>query len=287
MKKIKIKIRGRPGWHLECSVMSQEFLKTDTLDIHAGGRDLIFPHHENEIAQSEALTGKPFAKYWIHHGLLTINGQKMAKSLGNFVTVKDVLEKYPPDVLKLSYLNVRYANPLDFSNDRLEVAKKGLDRIRECLKKINDSIEMRNRGEWFVTRPIVKYDEFKKNIDEFRQRFEAAMDDNFNTPQAMSEIFQIVNKVHIVFLQLESIECLEYVKKTIIDLGKVLGLSFDKIEEIIPELKAYVESKIKEREEARRVRDFKKADSIRKELEQKGIILEDTKDGKTTWRRKL
>ncbi|MDP3142388.1 MAG: cysteine--tRNA ligase, partial [Candidatus Omnitrophota bacterium] len=129
--------KGRPGWHIECSVMSQKFLKTQTLDIHAGGRDLIFPHHENEIAQAEALTGKPFAKYWIHHGLLTINGQKMAKSAGNFVTIQDALKKYPADVLKIFYLQAHYASPIDFSWERMEEAKRAYGKFVILFRKID------------------------------------------------------------------------------------------------------------------------------------------------------
>jgi len=274
--------KGRPGWHIECSVMSQKFLKTDTLDIHAGGRDLIFPHHENEIAQAEALTGKPFAKYWIHHGLLTINGQKMAKSLGNFVTIKDVVSKYPADVLKICYLTVHYAKPLDFSWERMDGAREELGRIRECINKINYYINERQKG-LPSSRPIITYVDFKKEIDGLKTEFEDAMDDDFNTPQAKSAIFQIITRVYIDNLQLESIACLEYAKKTIVELGEVLGLSFDRAEEIGSELEAMIE----ERNRARRCKDFKKADSIRKKLEEKGIILEDTKDGQTTWYRKL
>jgi cysteinyl-tRNA synthetase len=263
--------KGRPGWHIECSVMSTKYLKTDTLDIHAGGRDLIFPHHENEIAQAEALTDKPFAKYWIHHGLLTINGQKMAKSLGNFVTIKDVLREYPADVLKICYLTVHYSKPLDFSWERMDGAREELDNIDERNKGLPSS------------RPVIKYIDFKKTIDNLKTKFEDAMDDDFNTPQAKSVIFQLVTRVYIDNLHLENIGCLEYAKKAIIDLGEVLGLSFDKTDEIDSELVAMIE----ERNRARRAGDFKKADSIRKGLEEKGIILEDTKDGRTTWRRKL
>jgi cysteinyl-tRNA synthetase len=274
--------KGRPGWHIECSVMSQKFLKTETLDIHAGGRDLVFPHHENEIAQVEALTGKPFAKYWIHHGLLTINGQKMAKSLGNFVTIQDVLKRYPADALKICFLTVHYANPLDFSWERMDGAKEELGRVRECIDKIDYYIDKRREG-FPSSRPIIKYIDFKKEIDKLKTKFEDAMDDDFNTPQAKSAIFQIITKFYIDNLQLENIECLEYVKATIIELGKVLGLSFDVVDKLDSELAAMIE----ERNRARKLRDFKRADSIRKELEIKGIILEDTKDGKTAWRRKL
>lgn len=272
--------RGRPGWHIECSVMSSDILG-DEFDIHGGGIDLIFPHHENEIAQSEG-AGKKFARYWIHNGLLTINGQKMAKSLGNFVTIKDVIDKYHPDVLKICYLTVHYSKPLDFSWERMGGAKEELKRIRECIKMINYNIDQRKES-WIQTKPIIKYINFKKKMDGLKTKFEDAMDDDFNTPQAKSALFQIVTRVYIDNLQLENIDCLEYAKRVIIDLGKVLGLSFDRADEIGSELAAMIE----ERNKARRAKDFKKADSIRKELEEKGIILEDTKDGKTIPRNKF
>ncbi len=271
--------KGRPGWHIECSVMSSDILG-DEFDIHGGGVDLIFPHHENEIAQSEGL-GKKFARYWIHHGLLTINSQKMAKSLGNFITIEEVLKRYPADVLKMCYLTVHYGNPLDFSWERMDGAKEELVRVRECINKINYYIEERKKG-FPTSRPIIKYVDFKKHIDELKIKFEDAMDDNFNTPQAKSVIFQLVTRFYIENLCLENIECLKYVKDTIISLGKILGLSFDVEDKLESELLA----KIEERNKAKKAKDFEKADSIRKELEAKGIILEDTQEGRSGWRRK-
>src|SRR3989338_6258335 len=173
---------GRPGWHIECSVMSQKLLKTDTLDIHAGGRDLIFPHHENEIAQAEALTGKPFAKYWIHHGLLTINGQKMAKSLGNFVTIKDFMEKYKDaDILKLFFLSAHYAHPIDYSDKKIEETKEALGRIHILKNKLEKKIHSRQS--------IVH----SKDIEKIKEKFLTAMDDDFNTSQALACLFDLVN----------------------------------------------------------------------------------------------
>jgi cysteinyl-tRNA synthetase len=169
--------RGRPGWHIECSVMSQKFLKTDTLDIHAGGRDLIFPHHENEIAQVEALTGKPFAKYWIHHGLLTINGQKMAKSLGNFVTIKDFIAKHKDaDLLKLFFLSAHYSHPIDYTEEKIEEAKQALERITILLTKTEQGVAGKRNNAF-------------KGIEELKNKFIEAMDDDFNTPQALAAIF--------------------------------------------------------------------------------------------------
>ena len=169
--------RGRPGWHIECSVMSQKFLKTDTLDIHAGGRDLVFPHHENELAQAEACTGKPFAKYWIHHWLLTINGQKMAKSLGNFITIKDFINKYKnSDLLKLFFLSAHYSHPIDYNEEKIEEAKKQ----KESLDGFFNTIYILHRGE---AEPIIS-DKDRNKIYSIFNKFEEAMDNDFNTAQA-------------------------------------------------------------------------------------------------------
>jgi len=285
--------KGRPGWHIECSVMSSDILG-DEFDIHGGGLDLIFPHHENEIAQAEALTGKPFAKYWIHHGLLTINGQKMAKSLGNFVTIKDILQKYNSDVLKFFFLATQYRSPIDFSWEIMEEKKEAYYGIMKFLK----NVERARNDEPLLfripdTNKILDSD-IKSEIDRLRSKFENYMDDDFHTPLALTSIFGICRicegiPFYETYEKKKHFDTLNYAQENIIALGEILGLSFpfDETEEIDPKLRAYVDLKIKEREEARRAKDFKKADSIRKELEEKGIILEDTKDGKTTWRRKL
>jgi cysteinyl-tRNA synthetase len=284
---------GRPGWHIECSVMSQKFLETDTLDIHAGGRDLIFPHHENEIAQSEALTGKPFAKYWIHHGLLTINGQKMAKSLGNFVTIKDFIDKYTyADILKLFFLSAHYRHPIDYNKEKIEETKHSLERIAILMGKIKEKLVPESS----------KY-EIKeiKQIKEIKDSFMKAMDDDFNTHLGLSAIFDLVN---ITNKNLDDLNFIYQAKNLWSELGTIFGLNVDRIDTTIqvqsltlrasvhePNLLYYVnndiELKIEERNNARQNKDFALADKIRKELEEKGIILEDTKDGKTTWRRKL
>ena len=184
--------KGRPGWHIECSVMSQKFLKTETLDIHAGGRDLIFPHHENEIAQAEALTGKPFAKYWIHHGLLTINAQKMSKSLGNFVTIKDFMTRYKnADLLKLFFLSAHYSHPIDYTEEKIEEARKALERIVILMDKLGVSGPETSSG---CQRPgELKGCQSVKEVEEIEERFIAAMDDDFNTPQALACVFELVN----------------------------------------------------------------------------------------------
>lgn len=264
---------GRPGWHIECSVMSQKFLKAYTLDIHAGGRDLIFPHHENEIAQSEALTGKPFAKYWIHHGLLTINGQKMAKSLGNFVTIKDVLNHYPADVLKIFYLKTHYSSPIDFSWEKMDEAKQALERISILIHKETGFTSQR------LEAPRKKF----KKIEEIKNKFIKAMDDDFNTPEALASIFELVNTTN------KNIDDLDFSynsRRILRDLLNIFGISL-KTEENFREEIGVIELMIKKRDKARKEKNYALADKVRDELEKNGIILEDTKDGKTTWRRKL
>lgn len=271
--------KGRPGWHIECSVMSQKFLKTDTLDIHAGGRDLIFPHHENEIAQAEALTGKPFAKYWIHHGLLTINGQKMAKSLGNFVTIKDFLDKYRnPDLLKLFFLSAHYSHPIDYSDKKIAETREALERITILM----DKMVTRTPGHNVTSK------EFKE-VAELKNKFIEAMDDDFNTPQGLAAIFDLVN---ITNKNIDNLGFISSAKTLLLELADIFGLE---LREFISSSSSSssssafgdIESLIAKRNEARKKRDFQEADKIRKELEENGIILEDTKDGKTTWRRKL
>src|SRR3989338_2813741 len=272
-------MKGRQGWHIECSVMSQKFLQTDTLDIHAGGRDLIFPHHENEIAQSEALTGKPFAKCWIHHGLLTINGQKMAKSQGNFMTIADFIKKYKNvDFLKLFFLSTHYSHPIDYNEDKMEEAKKSYDRFRILFQKIDRE---------FGTRDTEKLPTASMgNIKLFREAFEKAMDDDFNTPVALGVLFNMVNECNKILDNKEDDRrfMLQYVMKTIIELGGIFGLSFKDIS--VEKSDTWVTIAIAQREQLRKENKFKEADEIRKMLEEKGVILEDTKEG-TTWRRKL
>ncbi|MFH1457544.1 MAG: cysteine--tRNA ligase [Candidatus Omnitrophota bacterium] len=260
--------RGRPGWHIECSVMSQKFLKTDTLDIHAGGRDLIFPHHENENAQAEALTGKPFAKYWIHHGLLTINGQKMAKSLGNFVTIKDFMEKYQDaDLLKLFFLSVHYSHPVDYNDKKIEEAMQARERILILLDKIDKEAS----------------DKKFQEIEEIRNKFISAMDEDFNTPQALAALFELVNAAN---KNIDDVNFLSSVKSLLVEFKDILGLKLQR-KPGAEDLSADVAALIEKRNAARKKGDFKEADKIRKELEDSGIILEDTKDGKTAWRKKL
>ncbi|MDP8266300.1 MAG: cysteine--tRNA ligase [Candidatus Aceula meridiana] len=257
---------GRPGWHIECSVMSMKYLKCETLDIHAGGRDLIFPHHENEIAQSEALTGKPFAKYWIHHGLLTIDGQKMAKSVGNFITIEDALKKYSADELKFFFLSSHYASPIDFSEEKMADMRKNIERFKILnaeAKNTEASKDGRN---------------LPPEIEKQRQEFMAAMDDDFNTPRALACFFEMVTlankaKDNVVLSQANGL---------IQSLARdVLGLSMDFEEKA---LATDEEKLLEERAQARKNKDFKRSDELRDILKEKGIIVEDGKEGQT-WRR--
>jgi len=266
--------KGRPGWHIECSVMSQKFLRADTLDIHGGGRDLVFPHHENECAQSQSLTGKTFANYWIHHGLLTINGQKMAKSLGNFITIKDVLAKFPANIMKIFYLGAHYSSPMDFSWERIEEAKKAYERIDILMGKLEN------------IKAAKKTDESIGQIAQFKEKFIEAMDDDFNMPKGLAVLFDLINHCNKLLeegkAKKEELAC---AKKLIDDIAKVFcfGLREVKLTDISEK---EIEEKIKLRLQYRKEKKFKEADKIRKDLEEKGIILEDTKEG-TEWRKKL
>jgi cysteinyl-tRNA synthetase len=266
--------RGRPGWHIECSVMSQKFLKTDTLDIHAGGRDLIFPHHENEIAQSEALTDKLFAKYWIHHGLLTINGQKMAKSLGNFVTIKDFMASYAnADLLKLFFLSAHYAHSIDYTDDKIEEARQALERIMILMEKTKSAT------------PALCLFGLKKigQIEDIRRKFIAAMDDDFNMPQALACIFELVNLAN---KNIDNPKFVISAKKLMRQLLDIFGITLTPLVKSGVITDAAIQAKIQERNNARKNKDYALSDKIRKELEEQGIILEDTKE-RTVWRRKL
>ncbi len=261
--------KGRPGWHIECSVMSSDILG-DEFDIHGGGIDLIFPHHENEIAQSEG-AGKKFARYWIHHGLLTINGQKMSKSLGNFITVKDFLDKYKnADLLKLLFLSTHYSHPVDYTDEKIREARQALERISILQDKLGKSLDKKPAGKT------------PKELEDVKEKFIKAMDDDFNTPQALAVIFDLVN---IANKNIEDHDFICYSGLILRELANIFGLSLAK-NTGSEELQVDVNALIEQRNQARKNKDFKRSDEIRKELEDKGIILEDTKDG-TTWRRKL
>jgi len=262
---------GRPGWHIECSAMSMEYLG-ETFDLHGGGQDLVFPHHENELAQSEAATGKPFARFWLHHGLLTINGQKMSKSLGNFVTVGDFINKYQDaDLLKLFFLSAHYAHPIDYTGQKITEAKQALERIAILFDKVTRSQGHKVTGRNF------------SEIETLKERFIAAMDDDFNTPQALACIFELVN---IANKRIEDGDFTASAKDTLLELASLFGLSLGK--DAQPEkLSVEIAALIQARNAARKNGNFQEADALRKQLESAGIILEDTKGGATTWRRKL
>jgi len=262
-------------------VMSARYLNTDTLDMHAGGRDLIFPHHENEIAQAEALTGKPFAKYWIHHGLLTINGQKMSKSLGNFVTIKDFIAKYKdPDLLKLFFLSAHYAHPIDYTEEKINEAKQARGRIIELA----DNVERKLSSAGFKPSG-----EESSEVKALKEKFIKVMDDDFNTAQGLAVIFELVTLAN---KHLDEAQVIYNAKTALKEMLDIFGLSLSVTKSasiqgsscIVTE-EEYIKSKIQEREKARRENKYDVADKIRKELEAKGIILKDTKEG-TVWRRK-
>jgi len=265
---------GRPGWHIECSVMSLKHLNCETLDIHAGGRDLIFPHHENEIAQAECLTGKPFAKYWIHHGLLTINGQKMAKSLGNFITVQDAVQKYGVDDLKLFFLSSHYASPLDFNEEKMKDAHKAMERFDVLFWRAHDLLQGK------------EFEPFQADfIMENKNKFLDAMDDDFNTPVALAALFELVNETNKFISQDKrdtvSLGTLYHAVDMIENFaGKIFGLFKKEVEK---DLSAEDENLLQERIKARANKDFKRSDELRDVLRQHGIIVEDGKGGQT-WR---
>ncbi|MFA5093848.1 MAG: cysteine--tRNA ligase [Candidatus Omnitrophota bacterium] len=265
--------KGRPGWHIECSAMSTKYLG-ENFDIHGGGRDLIFPHHENEVAQSECSTGKPFANFWIHNGLLTINGEKMSKSLGNYVSIKGVLERYPTDVLKVFFLGTHYSHPIDFTWEKMDAAKKGYERFIVLL----DKIDRRLSGAAQV-RPAKC-----AAADEAKEKFIEAMDDDFNTPSALGTMYDLVSAANKIVDRNEDISVLKYVKDAILELGGVLGLCFKASSSGLSDTE--VQKLVDARVEAKKRKDFAESDRIRRELGLKGIILEDDKD-RTYWRRKV
>lgn len=260
---------GRPGWHIECSEMSKKYIG-DTIDIHAGGEDLIFPHHENEIAQSEACNGEKFTNYWMHNGFLNINNKKMSKSAGNFFTVREIGEKYPLQVIRFFMLSAHYRTPLNFSDTLVESAKTGLDRI---LTAIDLCREMAAKEE---TGSLSKEEtEHFANIEVLVKKFEDAMEDDFNTADAVSAIFEIVRESNSTVKDF-SADYAKKVLKVLEDLCSVLGIETTKEEEILDE---EIEKLIEERQAARKNKDFARADEIRDQLLEQGIVLKDTREG--------
>ena len=266
---------GRPGWHIECSVMSKKYLG-DEIDIHAGGEDLIFPHHENEIAQSEAANGKPFAHYWMHNAFLNIDNRKMSKSAGNFFTVRDIISKYDPQVLRFFMLSAHYRSPLNFSAELMEAAKNGLERILTAVSNLNFLLSKAEDREMT--------EEEKKLLEEakvYTTRFDEAMDDDFNTADAIAAIFELVKFINTNTNGESSKAYLSALHEQIRELSDVCGLIVDQKEEM---LDADIEKLIEERQAARKAKDFARADAIRNELLEKGIVLEDTREG-VKWKR--
>ena len=266
---------GRPGWHIECSVMSKKYLG-DEIDIHAGGEDLVFPHHENEIAQSEAANGKQFAKYWMHNAFLNIDNKKMSKSAGNFFTVRDISEKYDLQVLRFFMLSAHYRSPLNFSAELMEAAQNGYDRIVTSVSNLNYLLEN--------TASEKMSDEEAKLLEEakgFIVKFDEAMDDDFNTADAIAAIFELVKFINTNVSAASSKEFLQALKDEVLMLSDVCGLIVEKKQEM---LDSDIEALIEERQAARKAKNFARADEIRNELLEKGIILEDTREG-VKWKR--
>ena len=261
---------GRPGWHLECSVMSKKYIG-DVIDIHAGGEDLIFPHHENEIAQSEAANGTEFARYWMHNGFLKINNEKMSKSLGNFFTVREIAEKYPLQVIRFFMLSAHYRSPLNFSAELVEASKNGLERILTAV----DRLKSINGTDGEVDKAAAD------EMDAFVKKYEDAMDDDLNTADAISVIFELVKYANVNVTEESSKATVELVLNTIEKLCDILGIITEKKEEI---LDSDIEALIEERQAARKSKNFARADEIRDQLSSMGIILEDTREG-VKWKR--
>lgn len=259
---------GRPGWHIECSVMSKKYLG-EQIDIHAGGEDLIFPHHENEIAQSEACNDKEFAHYWMHNGFLNINNVKMSKSLGNFFTVREIAEKYDLQVLRFFMLSAHYRSPLNFSAELMEASRNGLERILTAIDRLRT---LNLQGDTCTE----EENEQIKSFDALVAKYEAAMEDDFNTADAISAIFEMVKAANIHVTENSTAAFRDQVLSEIIKLCDVLGIKTEKKEELLDD---EIQTLIDERQAARKAKNFARADEIRDELLAKGIILKDTREG--------
>ena len=266
---------GRPGWHIECSVMSKKYLGEE-IDIHAGGEDLIFPHHENEIAQSECCNGVPFARYWLHNAFLNIDNRKMSKSLGNFFTVREIGEKYDLQVLRFFMLSAHYRSPLNFSAELMEASRNSLERIQNAVGNLNHLLE--NAA---VEELTGEEKELTAQLSSYEEKFDAAMDDDLNTADALAAIFELVRFANSHAEEGSSKAFLRALKEKIVSLADVLGVIVEKKEEM---LDADIEALIEERQAARKAKNFARADEIRNELLSKGIVLEDTREG-VKWKR--
>ena len=266
---------GRPGWHIECSVMSKKYLG-ESIDIHGGGEDLVFPHHENEIAQSEAVSGKQFVRYWMHNAFLNIDNIKMSKSLGNFKTVRQISEEYDLQVLRFFMLSAHYRSPLNFSREMMDGAKASLDRILTATDHLRDCLAAAAERE-LTAEETAELAAF----DALREKFEAVMDDDFNTADAISTVFEMVKRANITVTKESAAAYIRRVKELLEKLLEVLGIHAERKEE---SLDARVEALIEERQTARKEKNYARADEIRAELTAMGILLEDTKEG-VKWKR--
>lgn len=260
---------GRPGWHIECSAMSMKYLG-NTIDIHSGGKDLMFPHHENEIAQSECANGCTFARYWMHNGFINVNNEKMSKSKGNFFTIRDIAEKYPYRVIRFFMLSAHYRSPINFSDDLLSQSANGLERIDNCFENLNFSLKNQTEGKDIP------------DFENYRTKFKNAMDDDLNTADAISVLFELVKEINTKLAEnVLSAEGMEYSLRLLTELCDVLGIAPEAKSQVLDD---EIEKMIEERQNARKNKDFKRADEIRDELKEKGIILEDTPQG-VKWKR--
>jgi cysteinyl-tRNA synthetase len=293
--------KGRPGWHIECSAMSMRYLG-ETFDIHGGGKDLIFPHHENEIAQSEAATGHPFARYWLHNGFVNINAEKMSKSLGNFFTIREVLEKYDSEVLRFFLLSAHYRSPLDFSDQNLNEAESGMERIYSALAGIDDLLAKYDKKTDAMIDPKLLNDaerELNVKSESIRKRFEEAMDDDFNTALAIAHVFDLVRSINRAIAEEvgrsgQGQALFARVKAELREVGSVLGVFISEPATYLARIKtrkvaeqeispAEIEGLILERAAARKSKDFKRSDEIRDYLLERNIQLLDGAEG-TTWK---
>lgn len=267
--------QGRPGWHIECSVMSRKYLG-EQIDIHAGGEDLIFPHHENEIAQSEAANGKEFAKYWMHNAFLNIDNKKMSKSAGNFFTVSEISEKYDLQVIRFFMLSAHYRSPLNFSAELIEASKNGLERILTAVDNLNHMS---------AGKTVQEMTEAEKELlgrtAEYIGKFENAMEDDFNTADAISAVFELVKFINTNSSAENTSEYLQTLKDTLVKYCDLLGIIAERKKELLDE---DIEALIEERQQARKEKNFARADEIRNELLERGIVLEDTREG-VKWKR--
>lgn len=258
--------RGRPGWHIECSAMSMAILG-ESFDIHAGGQDLIFPHHENEIAQSEAATGKPFVRYWMHNGYINVDNQKMSKSLGNFFTVRDIAKEFDLEAVRMFMLSVHYRNPVNFSRELIQQAEAALTRLRTARERLEEAQRVQETAEDAA---------FTASLDGFRARFEAAMDDDLNTADAIGALFDLVRACNTFVTEPRGGAAIDAAKALFDQLTGVLGLLQHKQEEAMPEEALRL---LDERQQARKAKDFARADAIRDQLKEMGYAVEDTAQG--------